>query len=339
LFLLWGVLSLSVSTDITTSIKKLISIAIGLMTTYMFYDFLSRDRRSLENVLTMLFWIVTGIAITSMIAAMYAIARGIPIYKQIALWMWTPNSLGYFLFVTSIPLVDSYIRPLQNRQLKFLWIGLVFLGLLISSSRAAWLAAAVSYAYILWPGRLRAAIAVGIIGGLVFVGLGFPIFGEDTANFLLGQQYTGRREIWTAAWKTAWDYPILGTGLGTSWEMISRYIETPYLVGQDTHNVYLKNAVEMGFMSVVFQLSFYAAFIFAARKIERGLSDTALKGVTRGATATILGLMVHGIFENGFVLTAFGAAEFTVMWPYIVIAIPFASERLAENTEQTACAC
>ena len=112
---------------------------------------------------------------------------------------------------------------------------------------------------------------------------------------------------------------------------ISKYIDTPWLAGQDTHSAYLKNAVEMGFPSVVIMLTFYGMFFFYSNRIEKNLKSDYLKSVTRGATATLLGLLVYSIFENGFFLTPFSAAEFTVIMPYILIAMPFAAKRLEER--------
>jgi len=93
----------------------------------------------------------------------------------------------------------------------------------------------------------------------------------------------------------------------------------------------LQNAVEIGFPSVALLLVFFVCFFFACLKIEKRLQTPYLVGVTRGAAATLLGVMVHGVFENGFLLTAFSAAEFTVILPYIFIAIPFSAQKLEEE--------
>ena len=69
-------------------------------------------------------------------------------------------------------------------------------------------------------------------------------------------------------------------------------------------------------------------FFYTSGRIEQQLRSEYLRLATRGARATLFGLMVHGVFENGIVLTAFDAAEFTVILPYILMAIPFASQQL-----------
>jgi hypothetical protein len=89
----------------------------------------------------------------------------------------------------------------------------------------------------------------------------------------------------------------------------------------------------MGFPSVAIMLAFYVMFLYYSNRIERNLNSPYLKLTTRGATATFLGLLVHGIFENGFFLTAFTAAEFTVIFPYILMVLPFACKKLEEKAE------
>jgi cell division protein FtsW (lipid II flippase) len=112
---------------------------------------------------------------------------------------------------------------------------------------------------------------------------------------------------------------------------MSKYIDTPYLRGQDSHSLYLKNAAEMGFPSVMILLAFYVGFFYSSGKIERTLQSDYLKLATRGVLATFIGLLVHGVFENGFFLTPFVGAEFYVLLPYILMVLPFACKRLEEK--------
>jgi O-antigen ligase len=178
---------------------------------------------------------------------------------------------------------------------------------------------------------MRIPILIATLASLLLAALIFPVVGENVYDFATQEQYTGRQEIWRAAWKTAYDYPVFGTGPGNSTQIMSKYIDTPYLRGQDSHSLYLKNAAEMGFPSVMILLAFYVGFFYSSGKIERTLQSDYLKLATRGVLATFIGLLVHGVFENGFFLTPFVGAEFYVLLPYILMVLPFACKRLEEK--------
>jgi O-antigen ligase len=181
---------------------------------------------------------------------------------------------------------------------------------------------------------MRIPMWIAVVASLFLAALLFPVVGEDIYDYATGERYTGRIEIWQAAWNTACDYPLLGTGPGNSGQIMPKYIDSPYFKNADTHSLYLKNAAEMGFMSVAILFAVYGIFFYSSERIEKHLKSDYLRLVTRGATATFLGLLVHGVFENGFFMTPFVGAEFHVMLPYVLMALPFACKKLEERAER-----
>jgi O-antigen ligase len=332
MFLVLATISLLASEQVVGSVKKLSHIVIGLITAYMFYDFFSRDQRNMEKTLTFLSFILVGTSFITLVISGHALMTGIPIYKKIRLWFFNANSLGYFLFVTS-PVLFGVGFGLKNRGIQVLVGFIVLLALFLSFSRASWLAAFVSYVLLIWGRRVGLSITAMMVAGFFTAAVLFPPYGADFIEFILEGRLTYRKELWQAAWDTACDSPLLGTGLGTSAAVIAEHVRTSWLVGQDTHSVYLKNAVDMGFLSAPLLLAFYVAFIVSSAMIQKNLKSAYLKSVTRGAIATVVGLFVHGFFENGFLLTAFDAAEFTVIWPYVLLSFPFACQRLDKRAE------
>jgi O-antigen ligase len=269
------------------------------------------------------------------LVAVYALASGEPIYKQIMLWFMNPNVLGYVLY-TSIPMYIAAGQELtSNRRLFVLFSSIMLIGLLISSHRTSWLAATVSMAFLAWKSRIKMFMWVGLIAALFSVSLLIPILGENVYEYVTGPRYTGRNEIWTAALRLASDYPLFGVGAGNSTNILPVYIDLPWARGAvDTHSVYLRNAAEMGLTSVAIWLAVYVIFFYFAEKTERELKSDYLKCVTRGVTATFFGLLVHGFFENGYFLTPSVAAEFHALIPYIFMALPFAAKRLESSADK-----
>jgi O-antigen ligase len=187
--------------------------------------------------------------------------------------------------------------------------------------------------FLILKSRLKIPVWCAVVVGLFMSALLFPVVGGRVYDYVTGERYTGRTEIWKASWRVACDYPVLGTGLGTSRLQIPAHIDTPWLKRQDTHSAFLKNAVEMGFPSVMMLVSFYVIFFYYAGRVEEKLNSYYLKQVTRGAMATVLGGIIYSFFENGFIMTAFDAASFVVIWPYAMLALPFAAQKLDEKPE------
>jgi O-antigen ligase len=334
IFVLWGVISLCLSQEVFVSTKKLSHIVIALIASYAFYDFFSRDQDNIRKVLRSVSIIVVAVAFIAVASGFQAMATGTPIYKKITLWFWNPNSLGMFVFMITPTVICAGLDFVHNRPVRIVLTAVPLLGLFFSFHRTSWLATLVSIAFILARiRRMKAAMSAAIVAGLFAVGLLFPVAGGDVYEFVTGERYTGRKEIWKASWRVASENPVFGTGPGTSVWNVSKHVDTPWLKNQDTHSTYLKNAVEMGFMSVIMMLACYMAYFYYSFHIERNLKSDYLKWVTRGANATMIGLLIHGIFECGFFMTAFDASSFIVIWPYIMMVTPFAAKKLEERAE------
>lgn len=330
LFLLWSLLSLFGSLDLVNSLKQISHIVIGLMASYMFFDLFSRDEKNLRRTVGIILIVVMAISGIVVFAAVQSLVLGLPVYKRISLWFWNPNSLGLLLFMSIPILLTGGLPLLPNKSMRAMAVIIMLLALFLSFSRASWLAALFSISFLLWRSRMKTSMQAAVVTGLVVAALAVPIVGGDVYDFFAGERYTGRTEIWTAAWQAASDNPIFGVGIGNAPRILAQYINTPWLKYVGTHSVYFQNAVDMGFPSLAILLAFYGVFFHSAWRIEKALKSASLRRMTEGATATLLGLLVHGILENGFLLTAFNAAEFTVILPYILLAVPFAAQKLEE---------
>ncbi|MDY6836569.1 MAG: O-antigen ligase family protein [Thermodesulfobacteriota bacterium] len=329
-FVLWCTATLTTSVDVLYSFRKWLHIIFALVASYMFYDFFSRDEKNIKRMINIVSLVMVLVSSLTIAVAARALMLGMPIYKEINLWFQNPNVLGAFLMVPLPILVTSGFNFWPVRRFKWLFLSPVFLALLISSSRSAWLAVLVALTFLCSKGKTRLPFAAVTTVVLVLGSITFPFWGTDFYDFIAGERYTGRREIWQAALSTVRDYPLFGIGLGNSAKVVPNYIENPYFASHfvNTHNLYLQNSVEMGFGSVLILLVFYVIFFLSSVRIENSLKSHDLKLVVRGTLATFLALLVHGIFECGSFLTTFDAGEFTVMLPYILMALPFAAKKL-----------
>lgn len=333
IFLLWGMISILRSQEAFLGIRKLSHIVIGFVATYILYDVFSRDENNIRRLLRVISLLVIVISFAALFKAVEGLIHGVPIYKQISLVFRNPNSLGTFLSICLPIIIVTGFGTSGKLGMKICLATIILLALFFSFHRTSWLSSSVALIFLILKSRVKVPVWFTVVVGLFVSALLSPLVAGEVYDYVTGERYTGRNEIWKASLKAAWDEPVLGSGPGTSVSRISRYVDTPWLKHQDTHSAYLKNAVEMGFPSVLVLMCFYVFFFYYAGRIEKKLKSRYLKQVTRGAMATVLGGIIYSFFENGFVMTAFDASSFVVIWPYAVMALPFAAKKLEEAAE------
>ena len=332
LFLLWGSISVFISTNVGVSIRRFSHIVLGLAATYMFYDFFSRDQQNIAKLLKLILIITVFISASTIVTALYSLSAGKPIYKQLGLWLMGANSLGGLLCFC-IPLVlTAGLFLLDNKVMKVVLAITLLTALFLTFSRTAWVATIVALAFLLQASGVKRPLLLSVaVLGLVAIAWWFPFGGEDFFHYVTGERYTGRKTIWTAAWNMAMDYPFFGVGPGNAFGLMERYLPATFfqvLGPQDTHSVFLRNASEMGFATSILRLLVIGLIIYNATKIESKLKSPFLRLVCRGTTATFLAVWVRGLGENGSFLTPFSASEFHLLIPYMALALPFAAQNL-----------
>ena len=143
------------------------------------------------------------------------------------------NLLGAYLAM-SLPLVAYFgLRSMQRRRWVLLPVlaviaGAMAVALILTLSRAAWLAAGCASVVLLtgwWFGRARRAVAVGFVVLLIAGSVGALVYERqwmpETVQTALGERrrhlddVAGRRDIWQAGWQIYRDHPVTGSGLDT----------------------------------------------------------------------------------------------------------------------------
>ena len=154
-FVLWCTATLTTSVDVLYSFRKWLHIVFALVAAYMFYDFFSRDEKNIKRMINIVSVVMVLVSSLTIAVAARALMLGMPIYKEINLWFQNPNVLGAFLMVPLPILVTSGFNFWPVRRFKWLFLSPVFLALLISSSRSAWLAVLVALTFLCSRGKTR----------------------------------------------------------------------------------------------------------------------------------------------------------------------------------------
>lgn len=326
-FLIWLAIPIFITPNIFRGMVTMSRILIAFITSYVLYDFLSRDENSIKRLLTILSVLAISISFGTLVDACYKLVSGITTFKNVYAVLGN-NALGCFLFISSPILITSGLYFNNNKRLKTFLVVILLLALFFSFSRASWLAALVSFSFLLWKNGWKVPLVISIvlvllIGMILFVGTGEDFYGpyiQEGSYGLTGTAtLSARWEGWKAAWDIIRNHPVLGAG--GKIEILRE------------HSIYLSTAVSKGLPSLLFIFAFYATFFYSSARIEKALKSQYLKSIVTGSMAALLGLMVYGVFEITGILTDYGAVGWNPLYPYVIAVLPFAAKKVEERQE------
>ena len=132
-----------------------------------------------------------------------------------------PNILGGWLAIALPSLTTSF--PLRAGREKWLWLAITFLftsALVLTFSRAAWIAAAIGIMFVLIKDRRgyaavlsTIAVAVALTGFIARV----PLFARaDLTERLETKSFNERAFAWRQGWEIFREHPLVGIGYGST---------------------------------------------------------------------------------------------------------------------------
>lgn len=222
----------------------------------------------------------------------------------------SPNILGS-LFVLLAPMVAALAYYLENIYLKLLaWcgVGVMCLSLLFTFSKGAWIGMAVAviiFAFFI-DRRLISLMLVGAAGAVCFVpSVANRITYLFTSDYVAASMSGGRMVRWeTGRLLLQESNKWLGFGLGRFGGAVA--MQNQILDKTDTFeyfymdNYYLKTAVEMGYIGLIFFIILLAGLlIWLLRSVGR-IHHDKMSLLGYGMFAGMCGVLVHCYFENIF---------------------------------------
>lgn len=185
--------------------------------------------------------------------------------------------------------------------------GLLLLGLGLTHSRGALLAAATAILVFVWlAGRRRGR---GWLSGVVASGALLLLLGVSAALWrellsalstsTAGSSAGWRLHILTWTWLLVREQPWTGVGPGAFPVALKHVQALPYISGENPHNLYLEIAAEYGLPAAMLAVLLLATLLLRLAVVLRG-AHTPGPGRRRLAvlTATLAGLAAHGGMET-----------------------------------------
>ncbi|HZY58268.1 MAG TPA: O-antigen ligase family protein [Candidatus Binataceae bacterium] len=231
--------------------------------------------------------------------------------------------LAFPMAVAGVLSPESFV-PRRWREAFVVFATLVavvcLVGLVISLSRAAWMAAALGLAAaaITWSRRrrrdqgaqggrqrlvmARAAVAGGLILMLAVAVVGTPAtvrIGTRLGETAHDESVLDRFAVWSDSLAMVRDFPVWGVGLGGWPELFTRYDRAPWdpdYFWRETHNDYLQILEEAGAIGFVLAAWILLSQVRALSRARCAVSSHRL-ALVAAAIAAAVGAAVHELFD------------------------------------------
>lgn len=213
-----------------------------------------------------------------------------------------PNVFAEYLehiLPTAIALVFAY-RKWMNKAIVTFFAAVMFLCLILTSSRGAWLGfvAAMLLFVIL---KLFKYIPIFIAGGILIIPLAPRVILQriNTIGNVQDTSNAYRLYIWEGTINMIKDFWITGVGYGY-WAFRNTFYEYSIKGSKawHSHNMYLEIMAEMGIFGVLTFGWVIISLFFHGIKFILKTKDRYLSYVSAGLLAGFLSIMVHGVAEH-----------------------------------------
>jgi O-antigen ligase len=273
----------------------------------------------------------------------------------LSLWKLPPNQAGGLL-VLLLPFTLAFVLDSWKKHKRCLIVIAVLcatvmvVGLILTSSRGAWLALLVGMGIwgIWWlceritGGEIRKAGTIFgvVLAGLLILGLVGVMLTPGgvlgLTNRLPGLPDGGSRlNLAKSALQLISDFPLTGGGLRSFPGLYSQYIMvTPFLLFEYSHNFMLDVALEQsvfGWLAIV--LIFGISFIFLVKFIAGSRRDSELRIFAEATLTGILVVVLHGLVDDALYGDAGNPLLFLLPGMAIGI-VKFSESHLVAKTNQ-----
>ena len=176
--------------------------------------------------------------------------------------------------------------------------------LALTTSRAAWIAAAVGAGVMIGLApRRRAALVILCVASVAVAMLATRVERQSLAQRLESipsvEANADRLAIWSGAVRMVRDHPLLGTGYGTFIFAWSQYSRDPTLMDKPTaHNVFLNFAAETGLLGLAAFLAVVLGGLAGLwRRVRSSKSDPKTDGLWAALFAAVVAMLIQQLFD------------------------------------------
>lgn len=230
--------------------------------------------------------------------------------------------------------VPGVQRPrLQSLLIAFLAL-ITFIILILTQSRGGYLGVLMSLVILgclRWPflgwGVLLLAISIPLIGRWdELLSLMDTLSREDSFG-----GWVDRLDIWTQSAQAMQDFVFTGIGIGTFTLVIPLLypLRVPIEGFPHAHNLFLQVGLDLGLPGLIAYLSIIVSCFWMLIHLVRDRSDPLRWSLSIGATSSLTGMLVHGLFDA----TLWGTKVAFVQWLLFALIVLLHMEQVETNEQ------
>ncbi len=265
------------------SLPKLTALLWGIAGYYIIQDWIFK-KRDLERLHVLLALAAIAVAFVGLLTVEWPVKfYSIDLqsfYRLLPGWDLAHRNEAAIVLCLLLPFPAGAVRQANGRWRWLAVLGTLFVlaVILFTQSRAAFLVlAGMVVVYFIW-GRfhVRVILGVGLVALLVVLAVAYwpgqanvlmeSVAQIDQATRSGQDSWTIRLELWQAAGRVLQEYPVLGTGLYTFYEVArSHYVFNYVGFSQDlahAHNLFLQSGADMGWPGLLLMLLFWGNVVY-----------------------------------------------------------------------------
>ena len=222
--------------------------------------------------------------------------------------MSIPSTFAGLLMITGL----IALGKLLFNESKNYWIlgAVVIIGfcLILVSARQAWLGFLAGSIFLIYFWKKKFLLIIPIVLVFIFVlsPQKYKTRIESMTDIKTDKTLRERQVVWEGGWEIFKDHPITGCGYKCVDKIHSRYPDPTGAIGinRGMHSNIMQLLVDTGIVGFVAWLSIWVTYFIEIFKrwqvFTRDETQSDKKGVLSGASATVLGFLVGGLFESNF---------------------------------------
>lgn len=228
-----------------------------------------------------------------------------------------PNALGnYFNMILSFTIAFFLFTKEKKKKLLYLLVSLIiFMALLFTFSRGAWIAFFLMILFVVWVWNKKWLLILPVILAVVPFVMPNSVIERfsnllDPSYYEMSSEY-GRLSFWAGALDKLKDNPIFGVGLGMYGDSVPLRHNIPYSTWVDNH--FIKLAAETGFFGALAFIVLMIALLMLTKKLYKqaksnkdrayllGIGGVIITMSVQNFTASIFEALANAIFFYFFV--------------------------------------
>ncbi len=236
-----------------------------------------------------------------------------------------PNALAsYFNMILSFTVSFFFLMRDKKKKLYYLLASIpIFLALLLTFSRGAWIAFFLMVVYMVWVWNKKWLLVIPVISVLMPFIMPDSIIARfaklfDPKYYQMSSVY-GRISFWTEALIKMKEHPLIGVGLGMFGDSVPLRHNIPFSTWVDNH--YLKLGAEIGIIGLIgFLLLLYGLFRMS-QTLYKNSESLNEKAIILGISGVIITMSIQNVtasiweaLANSIYFYAFAGALFAIAW-------------------------